>query len=129
MRSPPLSRRKREIQRLYLAQKGICYLCGERMILKLKGSRWKMRDATVEHVVPLNKGGTNTPENKRAAHKICNSMKASLSVEESRCLFVNGMPQTDAGRRETLRDWRLANSPLPPCTDSKSPPPRSASSS
>lgn len=45
-----------------------CYLCGE----------WvSIREMTFDHVVPLSKGGTHTPENVKLAHRGCNSRKGA----------------------------------------------------
>jgi 5-methylcytosine-specific restriction endonuclease McrA len=49
-----------------------CYLCGEEL---------SIHEVTFDHVVPLSRGGTHTPENVRIAHHSCNSKKGSRRIE------------------------------------------------
>lgn len=51
----------------------ICYLCA-----KFIG----IHDLTLDHVQPLTEGGEHTPENVRAAHRVCNSKKGARAVSE-----------------------------------------------
>jgi len=51
-------------------QKGLCQWCGKRM----------GRDATIDHVVPLSRGGANAPENCVLVHHSCNSGKRDRLV-------------------------------------------------
>jgi 5-methylcytosine-specific restriction endonuclease McrA len=51
----------------------VCYLCGKEL-----GD-----DAlSLDHVIPLRRGGTHTPENLRIACRSCNSRKGSLLLDE-----------------------------------------------
>lgn len=69
------------IQRVYARDNGVCYLCGKRCdfsdhkITKegyfIVGNNYP----SIEHVIPLSKGGTHTWDNVRLAHMICNSLK------------------------------------------------------
>lgn len=52
------------------AQCGICYLCSTAM-----GS-----DITLDHIVPLTKGGPHSESNSAACHKSCNSSKGNRSI-------------------------------------------------
>ena len=36
----------------------------------------------VDHVIPLNKGGADTLDNKQAAHRVCNRLKSDHLAEE-----------------------------------------------
>src|ERR1044071_9997283 len=47
----------------------ICYFCHEALDLSKKGS------VTLEHLTPLSRGGTHTPDNLRIACRSCNSRK------------------------------------------------------
>lgn len=50
-----------------------CYLCG----------RWvSVHDVSLDHVVPLSKGGSHTYDNVRLAHKDCNSKKGDRLMSE-----------------------------------------------
>lgn len=54
-----------DVKRLYKAQKGKCYYCGKKV----------GKDYTIDHVIPLNRGGSNTPENIVIACRHCNCSK------------------------------------------------------
>jgi 5-methylcytosine-specific restriction endonuclease McrA len=50
-----------------------CHICGE----------WvSIHDLTLDHIIPLKKGGTHTADNIRVAHRSCNSRKGSRSMKE-----------------------------------------------
>ena len=51
-----------------------CGICGK----KIKS----FRDATVDHIIPLNRGGKNTIMNYQLAHEFCNIEKGNLMPEE-----------------------------------------------
>jgi 5-methylcytosine-specific restriction endonuclease McrA len=52
----------------------ICHICNEPVDMSLP--RTHRFGATVDHVVPLAKGGTDDPENLKLAHWICNTRKS-----------------------------------------------------
>jgi 5-methylcytosine-specific restriction endonuclease McrA len=52
---------------LYSVQGGVCLICGLYM---------RRRDATIDHVVPLGKGGAHSIKNWALAHASCNQTKA-----------------------------------------------------
>lgn len=52
--------------------KGICYLCGGKPI------GWQL---TLDHVVPLSRGGSHTYDNLRVACRSCNSSKRARIIE------------------------------------------------
>ena len=51
----------------------MCHLCNNLIDKALRGDAW-MR-ATLDHVIPLSKGGTHTWGNVAAAHWLCNQKK------------------------------------------------------
>ena len=51
-----------------------CYLCGEFIL--------KHDDLSTDHVVPKSKGGSNSSDNLKPAHKICNSKKNDKTLEQ-----------------------------------------------
>lgn len=61
-------------ERLYLEFKGRCYLCGRKT--KLKSPRGDPLLATIDHVVPLSRGGTNEASNLRLCCRGCNKKKS-----------------------------------------------------
>jgi len=61
---------------------GVCHICGEGVDLSLP--RTSRMGATLDHVVPIARGGLDSVDNVRLAHWICNIRKSD-SLE-----FVNG---------------------------------------
>lgn len=51
----------------------ICHICKSLIDRHLRGDSWWR--ATVDHVIPLSKGGTHTYDNVAAAHWVCNMKK------------------------------------------------------
>lgn len=63
------------LAKLYKRDNGKCYICGKHLILNDKYNR---PDApTIEHVVPISKGGTNTWSNVKLACRECNVKKGT----------------------------------------------------
>lgn len=71
---------------LFKRDAGICYLCGERC----NAEDFTIRDGnfiagdwypSVDHVVPLSKGGEHSWSNVKLAHRRCNSRKSDKFVE------------------------------------------------
>lgn len=65
--------RKRRRKKLYnlLSANGsevLCYVCGKPVSRK---------DATLEHIIPLSKGGTDKWENLQISHDACNQLKGN----------------------------------------------------
>lgn len=56
-----------------LRQSDCCALCGNKILA--------MHDATVDHIIPLSKGGSDTPSNMQIAHRDCNTKKGNSYVE------------------------------------------------
>lgn len=67
---------KRRWERNHLINKygAICALCGEKIE--------KMKDITIDHIIPISKGGDSTIENYQLAHLACNQTKADMTPEE-----------------------------------------------
>lgn len=57
----------RTIKNLYVKQRGKCACCGERLFNKFE----------VDHIIPLSKGGSNSPENLQLLTPICNKRKGA----------------------------------------------------
>lgn len=66
-------------QDLYKKQNGLCYICGRKTTLD-KGDTSKDTYATIDHIVPLSKGGTNDIENMAIA---CNNLKSSFKYSKA----------------------------------------------
>ncbi|MEL8056538.1 MAG: HNH endonuclease [Pseudomonadota bacterium] len=67
------------VQSLWQKQNGLCALCGE-PLLKSRfeaphASIWAKRRATLDHIHPRSKGGSDAPENLQLAHAACNKRK------------------------------------------------------
>jgi len=54
-----------------------CGLCGRPVDLSLKRNTDGVMCASVDHIVPVSKGGTNDPSNLQLAHLACNQAKAA----------------------------------------------------
>jgi len=73
------------IQKLFRRDKGVCYLCGELCDWNDKEVRENVivcgnQYPSIDHVVPLAKGGLHSWDNVRLAHRICNSLKADKTA-------------------------------------------------
>lgn len=62
-----------EKKTIYAKANGKCAICGKPV---------KYKEMTVDHRVPLTKGGTNDLENLQLAHLSCNRAKADMSSDE-----------------------------------------------
>lgn len=58
---------------IYKQSNGICPICGKAL------SKYAY---TIDHIVPLSRGGTNHPNNLRAVHDECNKLKGKFSDKE-----------------------------------------------
>lgn len=59
----------------------ICHLCGEPIT--------DMKQVTVDHVIPISKGGADTLDNMRPAHESCNRKKGNTYEPDT-----NGQPDS-----------------------------------
>lgn len=75
-----MTRAPKFVDPFFEAQEGRCYLCGGLMDRDyMPGSvTW----ATVDHIVPLSRGGTWDAENLAAAHRGCNTWKRNSLLSE-----------------------------------------------
>lgn len=62
-----------------------CYICGKKTVDR---KQWHKRKATVDHVIPLAKGGTHEMANCRTACWMCNSSKSDGGGGEQLSLAV-----------------------------------------
>jgi hypothetical protein len=59
----------------------MCHLCGGNIDRALHSQGWLNPDgASVDHVIPLSKGGSNDPANLKAAHLSCNVRRGNRPV-------------------------------------------------
>lgn len=60
---------------LYHRDNGICWLCGKRCDIALdKNNNYY---PSIDHVVPISKGGKDSWDNVKLAHRICNTIKSN----------------------------------------------------
>jgi hypothetical protein len=78
LRAAPRERIYRE--RIFERDGGICWICGEVV---------EPKNATLDHVVPVSLGGTDTPGNVKLAHGVCNSRRGA---DTSSVLPPSGSP-------------------------------------
>jgi len=60
--------------KLFERDKWICRYCGERVSIE---------NATLDHLVPISKGGSDAPENLATCCLICNAIKSGKTYEEA----------------------------------------------
>jgi len=68
-------------KKLYERDGGVCQICG--LPVAFDKAPEKLWSATIDHVVPLSRGGTHEPCNCQLAHRICNSVKLQSADEFS----------------------------------------------
>lgn len=57
----------------------VCGICGDQVDMFAK---WPdQMCASLDHVVPMSKGGSHTPDNSRLAHWLCNSLRGATDVD------------------------------------------------
>lgn len=68
------------LEKLYKRDKGVCYICGKHLVLN---DDYNRPDApTIEHVIPIAKGGTHTWDNVKLACRNCNNHKGTKTYQE-----------------------------------------------
>lgn len=55
------------LHKIWIEYHGICAICGKKII--------PVSDASIDHIVPLCRGGTNKHKNLQLAHASCNNAK------------------------------------------------------
>lgn len=68
-------------RRIYDRQNGLCAYCGQHRNIKYM---------TVDHIIPLSKGGTDDTENLQCTCKLCNRLKDNMLPHEF-TLFIRGI--------------------------------------
>jgi hypothetical protein len=69
------------IERLIKRDKGICYLCNEKVNINVDSN--DNFYPSIEHVIPIAKGGTHTWDNVKLAHRYCNMIKRDYLLDET----------------------------------------------
>lgn len=99
-------------KKIYLRDKGVCKICEMPVLFDKSSHKWA---ATIDHIIPLSKGGTHEPSNCQLAHRLCNSVK--LTEEEEFQIDWELKNIIDEGRwTEALLDY---NEML--CNDKRAP--------
>ena len=78
---------KSKIQRLWNENPN-CFYCGLKTNLNYGKTNWL--HATIDHVIPLSKGGGDTRENRVLACKGCNFAKSNMGADEFRKRLKEG---------------------------------------
>ena len=72
------------LEKLFTRDLGVCYLCGEACDWEDRtGLATGMKYPTIEHVVPLSRGGLHSWENVKLAHMGCNIRKSNTLLSEA----------------------------------------------
>ncbi|RQM94427.1 hypothetical protein COR53_07845 [Staphylococcus pettenkoferi] len=69
-----------DIYKLIERDGGRCYLCGDDVLFSYNFNHPKY--PTIEHVVPISKGGTHSWDNVMVACRDCNTRKKTKSLED-----------------------------------------------
>ena len=67
------------LQALYKRDNGICWLCGKPCDITLDGN--DNYYPSIDHVIPIAKGGKDLWSNVKLAHRICNTMKSDHIID------------------------------------------------
>lgn len=73
-----------DIELLYFRDHGRCQLCGRKLNKKLIGNYKNNNAPTVDHIIPLAKGGLHEYRNVQLACRYCNSMKGAKEIGQLR---------------------------------------------
>lgn len=65
---------------IYERDKGICKLCNGKIDKQLRAPH--PMSLSLDHIIPLSRGGTHEPDNVQIAHFICNSKKGNKIISE-----------------------------------------------
>lgn len=85
VRNKPAKRKQ-----LFAKAGGLCALCGMEMVLDWSDGYPRGLVATIEHVKPLNSGGTNQIDNLQVTHSCCNNARGFREMEECEpAMFVD----------------------------------------
>lgn len=68
-------------KKLFEQQKGICLVCNKQMIFKTERIKTPKNYATIDHVIPINKGGSFKEENLQLLCYRCNHKKSDKIIE------------------------------------------------
>lgn len=80
-RYPLYKHERTEIKEFLWKRDGnICYICGQELSLHA---------STIDHVIPLSKGGTDDMTNYRLVHNECNLLKGNETIEQKSCSTLN----------------------------------------
>ena len=62
------------LDKLVKRDKRICYICGEKVDMEADTNADTY--GSIDHVIPVNNGGTHTWDNVKLAHRLCNTLKS-----------------------------------------------------
>jgi 5-methylcytosine-specific restriction endonuclease McrA len=69
-----MSRYQRWKQDHLRQQEGLCAICGKR--IKVLPRKYQVGNVTLDHIIPISKGGADSYDNTQAVHSECNEHKA-----------------------------------------------------
>lgn len=74
-----------DVRRIFKLQRERCARCGVLITLRKPGRHSRRRKASVDHIVPLERGGSNFPKNIQLLCHLCNSAKGVRDpIEDAR---------------------------------------------
>ena len=100
------------IERLLFAQGGLCFFCN---------SKLPKAEATVEHLVPSARGGSNADENCVACCKAINALLGSMSIKEKIRVVLNQKGNFKCPNGAGTKQPGASPAPLPAAVSTPSP--------
>lgn len=74
------------LEYLYHRDKGVCGICGERVNLKYKYPH--PLSPSIDHIIPISKGGFHSKNNCQLAHFVCNSTKNNKLINDKQLILI-----------------------------------------
>jgi CRISPR/Cas system Type II protein with McrA/HNH and RuvC-like nuclease domain len=81
-RRGPKRAHTRKLIRTFLRQNGLCHYCGDEMSPYVSSDDSEPEHMTIDHIVPLARGGSNRHENLVACCVGCNNLKDNMLADE-----------------------------------------------
>ena len=77
------------VRTLYKRDNGICWLCGEPCDIDADSN--DNLYPSIDHVIPIARGGLDEWNNVRLAHRLCNSLKWTTIIEDPNAILTSPM--------------------------------------
>lgn len=86
-------------KKVFERDKGVCHICKKKTSIEYIDNKQPSNYATLDHVIPLNKGGLHCYVNVKIACKSCNSSKADRIPKEGIQMDIFAQPNAFVGQQ------------------------------